>query len=236
MLDRWLELSGTLAKIDAAAEKLPSRRVTVASIYRPPGEPPRLTSDRHRIEHRIGSLDDLQGGKFENLNTLLTGAPDADWLLIVDDDVTLPHRFLDRMVTLAELFELQMAAPAQSLASHAAWRVTRRRPRSILRETNFVEIGPVTLIGKEAASTLLPFPPLRYGWGLDLAWAATAIDNGWRLGIADALPVRHDTATVGSAYPADRAIEEAQSFLATRPYLSSAAAQETKATHRRLPT
>jgi hypothetical protein len=233
-LDRWLALSGTLRKIDAAAARTPPREVIVASIYRPPREPPKLTSERHRIQHRVGSLKELGKGKFENLNELV-GDERPDWLLIADDDVTLPPRFLDRMIALAELFELEMAGPAQSLGSHAAWRVTRRRPRSVLRETNFVEIGPVTLIGRKAAETLLPFPPLRYGWGLDLAWAATAADRKWRLGIADALPVRHDAATVGSAYPAGEAIEEARAFLATRPYLSSAAAQETVKTHRSLP-
>jgi hypothetical protein len=81
---------------------------------------------------------------------------------------------------------------------------------------------------------LLPFPPLRYGWGLDLAWAAAALENGWRLGIADALAVRHETGTVGSAYSPEAAVEEAREFLSTRPYLSSAAAQETLVTHRRL--
>jgi hypothetical protein len=160
--------------------------------------------------------------------------PAPDWVLVVDDDVALPARFLDRMVGLAEHFGLQLAQPAQSLASHAAWRVARRRPRSILRETRFVEIGPVTLFSRQAAQTLLPFPALRYGWGLDLAWAAEAHENGWRLGIADALAVRHETGTVGSAYSADGAIEEAREFLSTRPYLSGAAAQETLAVHRSL--
>jgi hypothetical protein len=239
-LDRWLRASGTLRRIDAAAAGLPPRDVTVASIYRPPADRleaalPQLASDHHRVDLRLGSMEELTGGKFENLNTLIESGSERDWLLLVDDDVQLPPRFLDRMVALAELFELHMAAPAQSLASHAAWRVTRRRPRSIVRETNFVEIGPVTLIGRQAARTLLPFPPLRYGWGLDLAWAATAIDEGWRLGIADALPVRHESATVGSAYPAEAAIEEARTYLSTRPYVSSAAAQQTRTTHRRLP-
>jgi hypothetical protein len=239
-LDRWLRAGGALRKIDAAAKRLPARDVLVASIYRPPGERlraalPHLKSDHHRVELRLGSMEELTGGKFENLNTLIDPTSRPDWLLIVDDDVVLTPRFLDRMVALAELFELEMAGPAQSLASHAAWRVTRRRPRSILRETNFVEIGPVTLIGTRAAKALLPFPPLRYGWGLDLAWAATAREQGWRLGIADALPVRHDAGTVGSAYPAGAAIEEAREYLSTRPYLSSAAAQETRTTHRGLP-
>jgi hypothetical protein len=239
VLDRWLQASGTLRRIDAAAANLPARDVLVASIYRPPAVRleaalPHLESHHHRVERRLGSMEDLTAGKFENLNALIRDAR-PDWILLVDDDVVLPPRFLDRMLALAELFDLQMAQPAQSLASHAAWRVTRRRPRSILRETSFVEIGPVTLISRQAAQGLLPFPPLRYGWGLDLAWAATALEHGWRLGIADALPVRHDAATVGSSYPANAAIEEARQFLSTRPYLSSAAAQETRATHRRLP-
>jgi hypothetical protein len=139
------------------------------------------------------------------------------------------------MIALCEAFDLALAQPAQSLASHAAWRVARRRPRSLVRETRFVEIGPVTVFRHDAAEALLPFPPLRYGWGLDLTWAATALERGWRLGIADALAVRHESATVGSAYSAEAAIEEARAFLSTRPYLSSAAAQATLATHRRLP-
>jgi GT2 family glycosyltransferase len=237
VLDGWLRASGTLRAVDAAAERTPTRDVLVTSVYR--GSPPSildpLASFRHRVERAFGSIDELGGGgKFENLNALI-GDRRADWLMVVDDDVVLPDRFLDRMIALAEAFGLALAQPAQSLASHAAWRVARRRPRTILRETRFVEIGPVTLFRRDAADELLPFPPLRYGWGLDLAWAASALERGWRLGIADALPVRHESTTVGSAYPAEAAIEEAREFLAARPYLSSVAAQETLATHRRLP-
>jgi hypothetical protein len=84
-----------------------------------------------------------------------------------------------------------------------------------------VEIGPVTAFSRRAQDELLPFPPLRYGWGLDLHWAALAAERGWRLGIVDALPVRHESSPVGAAYSADAAIEEAQRFLADRPYLQS---------------
>src|SRR3954451_4115590 len=75
-LDRRLRASGALRKIDAAASRLPRRDVLVASIYRPPADRlqqalPRLQSDRHTVEQRLGSIDDLRGGKFENLNTLL---------------------------------------------------------------------------------------------------------------------------------------------------------------------
>jgi hypothetical protein len=248
-LDRRLAMSGALRAIDAAAEEVPPREVLVASVYRPPGETlaaalPALESGRHRVRLALGSTgaaalpgtaaSDLGGGKFENLNALIE-APPPDWTLVVDDDVVLPARFLDRMVALAELFDLALAQPAQTLASHAAWRVARRRPGSLVRETRFVEIGPVTLFGRDAAAELMPFPPLRYGWGLDLHWAATAHERGWRLGVADALAVRHEAAPVGGAYSSEAAIEEAREFLSTRPYLSSAAAQETLVTHRRLP-
>jgi hypothetical protein len=247
VLDRRFAASGALRAIDAAAARVPPRDVLVASVYRPPGELlaaalPALESARHRVRRALGSTGaatlpdtvahDLGGGKFENLNTLVDAT--ADWLLVIDDDVALPPRFLDRLIGLAEHFDLALAQPAQSLGSHAAWRVTRRRPRSILRETRLVEIGPVTLFRRDAAEELLPFPPLRYGWGLDLAWAANAEKRGWRRGIADALAVRHESATVGSAYSPEAAIEEAREFLSTRPYLSSAAAQETLVTHRRL--
>ena len=246
-LDR--SLARTLRAIDEAAARVAKRSVVVASVYRPPADNlsaalPSLLSQRHEVELRLGStgaktleatvVGGLEGGKFENLNALI-GDQAADWLLVVDDDVQLPEKFLDRLITLAQLFDLTLAQPAQSLASHAAWRVTRRHPRSILRETRFVEIGPVTLFSKQAAKELLPFPPLRYGWGLDLHWAAIAHDRGWRLGIVDALPVKHEQAKVGASYDTDAAINEAREFLASRPYLSSSAAQETVTTHRSLP-
>ena len=84
------------------------------------------------------------GGKFENLNRLLAeNSPKGhDWLLVLDDDVELPHGFLDRFLFLCERFSLTLAQPAHRLHSHAAWQVTRRRPGSVVRETAFVEIGP----------------------------------------------------------------------------------------------
>jgi hypothetical protein len=179
----------------------------------------------------------LAGGKFENLNELLTKADHAsvDWLLVVDDDVRLPHAFLDRFVSVCEAFGLDLAQPAQTLRSHSAWKVTRKRPASLVRETRFVEIGPVTAFSRRAAAELLPFPELRYGWGLDLHWAAIAGQRGWRLGVVDALPVRHESSLVGAAYSREDAEAEAARFLADRPYLSSARAGEVIAVHRRAP-
>jgi hypothetical protein len=228
--------------------------VLVIGVYRPGSLLPEalsaLRSERHRVRIALGSTgsadeplrkhtvaEGLAGGKFENLNRVLeaAGAPgDADWTIVIDDDVRVPRAFLDRFVGVCEAFELDLAQPAQTLRSHSAWKVTRRRPATLVRETRFVEIGPVTAFGRAAAAELLPFPELRYGWGLDLHWAAVAAERGWRLGVVDALPVRHEFGLVAAAYARQDAVDEAARFLAERPYLPSERAGDVVAVHRRL--
>jgi hypothetical protein len=245
--------AGTRRETDRLATRQPPLRVLVLSVYRPGSlladAVPALRSERHQARIVLGSMGEpdprlaeqtvaagLTGGRFENLNRLLAldGGHDPDWTLLVDDDVELPDRFLDRFVALCEAFDLQLAQPAQTLRSHSAWKVVRRRPASLVRETRFVEIGPVTGFRREAATELLPFPELRFGWGLDLHWAALAAERGWRLGVVDALPVRHEAGLVASAYSRKDAIDEARRFLADRPYLPSSAAGEVLAVHRRI--
>jgi Glycosyltransferase like family 2 len=243
----------TGARVDRLVADQPRRRVLVASVYRPgsllAGTLPRLASDRHDVTLVLGAVgkaerslakhtvaEELGGGKFQNLNRVLAAGhrTDFDWMLVVDDDLVLPPRFLDRFVALCEHFALDLAQPAQTLRSHSAWRVTRRRPASLVRETRFVEIGPLTAFGRRSAAELLPFPELRFGWGVDLHWAALAEERGWRLGVVDATPVRHESATVGAAYPRDQAEAEAAEFLAARPHLPAARAAEVVAVHRRV--
>jgi Glycosyl transferase family 2 len=241
-------------RVDRLARAQPGRRVLVAGVYRPDSllarALPGLRSDRHDVTLALGAVEGtapalaehtvaegLAGGKFGNLNRVLEAAAgealDFDWILAVDDDLLLPPRFLDRFVALCERFNLDLAQPAQTQRSHSAWRVTRRRPASLVRETRFVEIGPLTAFGRRAATELLPFPELRFGWGLDLHWAALAEERGWRLGIVDATPVRHESATVGSAYPRAEAEAEAAEFLAARPHLPASRAGDVVAVHRR---
>jgi hypothetical protein len=244
--------SGTGRQALRLAERQAQMRVLVVGVYRPASllaeAAGQLASQRHEVRVLLGSMGDpdpalggmtvaagLTRGKFENLNLLLAeaGSYDPDWTLVVDDDVELPPRFLDCFVAVSEAFGLQLAQPAQTLRSHSAWKVARRRPGSLARETRFVEIGPVTGFRREVASQLLPFPELRFGWGLDLHWAALAAERGWRLGVVDALPVRHEAGRVAAGYSRGDAIGEAQRFLADRPYLASSSANDVLAVHRR---
>jgi hypothetical protein len=194
-----------------------------------------LSRTRHDV-HIFTTAPDGHG-RFEVLNMLLSEAGSLrvfDWLLLVDDDVELPAGFLDAFIFLAEHFALDLAQPAHARSSHAAWKVTRRRWRSLVRETRFVEIGPVCAFAHTTFSELLPFPPLRMGWGLDAHWAALVQLHGWRCGVIDALAVRHDQAPAASAYSRAEAIAEARRFLADRPYLPASECAKTLRVHRRL--
>ncbi|HEY2768929.1 MAG TPA: hypothetical protein VGI87_00045 [Solirubrobacteraceae bacterium] len=225
-------------RLRRAAAALPRRRLLALALERP--DVPNLLAAarqellRSRHDVRFVSAPVGDRGKFENLNELLRSqsADGYDWLLVIDDDVALPRGFLDMFLFLAERFELRLAQPAHRSRSHAAWKVTRRRAGSVVRETAFVEIGPVTAFHRTTFDALLPFPGLRVGWGLDAHWAAIARERGWRIGVIDATPVLHNLRPVAASYGHAVAIAEAREFLGDRPYVKAAEAQRTLVEHR----
>jgi hypothetical protein len=236
-------------RLRRAARTISRRRVLVVAVERTnernllASARSELLRSRHHVQFESSGVGEL--GKFQNLNALLARHPPAgyDWLLTIDDDVWLPRGFLNGFVFLAERFELALAQPAHRARSHAAWAITRRRSGSVVRETPWVEIGPVVAFHRRTFETLLPFPELRMGWGLDSHWAAIAGQSGWRLGIVDALAIRHGlraTASAyrrglratASAYGRDEAIAEGRRFLAEHPHLGRSESQRTLATHR----
>ncbi|MBA2505623.1 MAG: hypothetical protein H0V29_06710 [Thermoleophilaceae bacterium] len=223
---------------EARAEP-PTRSVLAVGVERTdvPNLMPAARADLARSRHDITIRTTEAGdrGKWENVNALLeeTPAQGHDWLLLVDDDVALPRGFLDGFIFLAERFDLRIAQPAQRRRSHGAWEVTRREWGSVVRETRFVEQGPLAAFHSSTFDTLLPFPPLQMGWGLDLHWSALAAERGWPIGVVDALPVRHGLRKVGGGYATDAAVEEARAFLANRPYVRAEEAGETLAAHPR---
>jgi hypothetical protein len=225
-------------RLRRAASRWPRRRVLALGIERAdmPNvlESARAELVRSHHEVRFASTTAGDRGKFENLNELLVENPAAghDWLMLVDDDVVLPAGFLDAFVFLAERFGLVLAQPAHRWRSHAAYAVTRRRPGSVVRETAFVEIGPVCAFAAVSFAELLPFPPLRAGWGLDAHWSAVARSHDWPLGVIDATPMRHGLRRIASSYSRASAVAEAREFLADRPYTKARDAQRTLAAHR----
>jgi GT2 family glycosyltransferase len=232
-------LSGRRLRLRLASRRMPRRQVLALGVTRERHESlvdalvAELLSSRHEVSLHTRSPGDL--GKFQNLNALLQEHPadEHDWLIVFDDDIELPRDFLDCFLFLAERFALDLAQPAHRRSSHAAWEVTRRQPRSVVRETQFVEIGPLTAFMRDTFETLLPFPPLQMGWGLDAHWGALARQRGWRCGVVDALPIYHRAAPAGQSYSREQTIAEARDFLAQRPHLTVTEAQRTLTVHRR---
>ncbi|MCR2812708.1 MULTISPECIES: hypothetical protein [Microbacterium] len=215
----------------------PVERVAVVGIYRDEQPIARLIDEvlesRHRVDVRLGSMDvapprlrdvtareHLRAGKFQNLNELVAvDDADLDWLLIVDDDVVLPAGFLDRMIEVCRRCDFALAQPAQTRGSNANWRIAKRHFLSLARQTGFVEIGPVTLLRRDALAVLAPFPAhVRYGWGLDFVWAEVMRRHGLLLGIVDALAVEHSSRAVATTYSWDAAQAEGRRFLETVPH------------------
>ena len=225
-------------RLRRAARRWPRRRVLALGVERTDRQNVlaaahrELERSRHHVE--FASIPVAERGKFENLDALLAEHPAAghDWLLVIDDDVALPPGFLDAFLFLAERFGLALAQPAHRRRSHAAWAVTRRQPGSVVRETAFVEVGPVVAFHAVTFDSLLPFPPLRIGWGLDAHWSAIARQRGWRIGVVDATPVRHGLRPIAGAYDREDALAEARAFLAERPYTRADEARRTLAAHR----
>jgi hypothetical protein len=225
-------------RLRRAARSAPRRRVLALGVERTDvpnvlGEAgARLLESHHDVHFATTVAGDR--GKFENLNQLLAANPvhGFDWLLIVDDDVLLPPGFLDLFLFLAERLDFSLAQPAHRWRSHAGWQITRRRPGVVARETRFVEIGPICALRAVTFDELLPFPPLRFGWGLDAHWSAVARARGWRLGVVDATPVRHGLRQIATSYDRTDAVQEARHFLAQHPYTPAAEAQQTLVAHR----
>ncbi|MSX01841.1 MAG: glycosyltransferase [Actinobacteria bacterium] len=228
LADRGIDLREARSRsaLDRAASAMPTRRVLVLTIASGregsllEQQRRELERSKHDLALRVGEVG--SAGKFENVNRLLAAedSDSFDWVILLDDDVELPGKFLDSFLYCAEQAKLEIAQPAHRLHSHAAWPITRRRSGLRSRRTTFVEIGPVTAFSRLAASELIPFPDLRMGWGLDAHWAAFAAKRGWPIGIVDATPIGHSLRAVAADYPRADAIAEAQRFLADRPYVT----------------
>lgn len=210
-----------------AAGALPVQHVLVLAIARTDTvnilDPALAELQRSRHQVTIASADARPGvGKFAALNELLVAGDleRFDRLLVIDDDVALPHGFLDLFLAAIEAGELALAQPAHRRRSHAAWPVTRREHGCDWRETTFCEIGPLTAFAPQTFATLLPFPQQpAMGWGLDVHWAALAHDHRWRIGVVDATPIGHLLRPTAGGYPREEAAAEAREFLAGRPYV-----------------
>jgi hypothetical protein len=159
------------------------------------------------------------GARFRLLNALVAAA-DVDryeWAVVVDDDMRLPPRSLGVLLSVAEQAGLDLVQPAHSARSHHTFHINVQRPLAIARRTSFVESGPAFAVRRPWITRTLPFAPdHEMGWGVELEWHDLA-GEGARLGIVDAVAVRH-LQPIGSGYRMDREASRLQRGLRERGF------------------
>lgn len=206
--------------IERHAQTMARQRILVVGVEVPARGDAlrRIAAELARSRHHVDvSLLPMRGkGKFEHVDDAIraAGQPvlDFDWLIIADDDIAVPRRFTDRYIAAASLADLALSQPAHRFLSHASYQITRRRFRSIVRRTGFVEIGPLTVLRRDAIAALVPFPASRSAFGIDVLWGQTARERGWKIGIVDALPIRH-LRPIGGGYDVGVAVQEGRELL-----------------------
>lgn len=206
---RRVAASGPVCRVLITTVQVPGREADAARVLEG------LAQTRHRVDFAPIAMGDR--GKFDNVNAALEqfDLRQYDWVIVTDDDITTPAGFLDECLHLAALGDLKIFQPAHRFHSYATFKLTQRQWNRLARITHFVESGPLTAFHRDAAAALIPFPSMRWAWGLDVYWSEIARREGWNIGIIDAVPIRH-LRPIANAYGFFTAMEEAERFLGQR--------------------
>jgi hypothetical protein len=142
------------------------------------------------------------GGRLELLNRLVAGlTSDPEFLILADDDLTVVVGDLGRLIEAGSMFEFDVFQPAHAVGSASAFDFTRKRLVQFARQSRFVEQGPVVVLSRRGRASLLPLPgELGMGWGVEARWSEVARADELRLGIVDAVAVRHYRGTHPRGY------------------------------------
>ena len=160
--------------------------------------------------------------KFTLINQLLAqvSPEDYDFVVVCDDDITLPSQFVDDFITRQDRHGFALAQPARTHQSYLDHALVEVREGLDARQTRFVEIGPVFCVRKDAFSLLLPFDERApMGWGLDFVWPVLIEAAGLRMGIIDATPVDHSLRKPFTQYNGDMTLGKMHSYLDHCPHL-----------------
>lgn len=161
--------------------------------------------------------------KFALLNRLLAGE-DLEryaYVLVCDDDMTLPQGFLDDYLRLVIRHDFALAQPARTHNSYIDWHFVEQLDGLSARRTRFVEIGPVFSIRHDLYGEILPFDESAHmGWGCDFVWPLAVERRGLRMGIIDAVPVDHSLRKPVEHYAYEEAARCLSEYLAANPHVS----------------
>jgi hypothetical protein len=136
------------------------------------------------------------------------------WLVVSDDDFTFDRGDVVRLVGMCRRLGLDLAQPARSDRG-GGHEITFARRLSRARITNFVEVGPIFVVGPRFRSRIAPFPEtMGMGWGVELDWA-DLVREGCVLGILDEVRITHEGQLAGD-YDGELELEHLRQRLAAR--------------------
>ncbi len=215
-----VRLGGNLRRLTSASHIDKSERVLIVGVQAPsrPGDLARvaakLAESYDAVDLSIVDMGDR--GKFENISRAISvSSGDIDeyeWIVIVDDDIDFDRNFLETYLFIAKKLDLKISQPAHRFYSYSSYAMTRRQWGSIARLSQFVEIGPLTVLHRDTFKVLLPFPESRWCYGIDVLWSDVARREGWRMGIVDATPISH-LRPVAGGYNVGEAIAEGRAMI-----------------------
>jgi hypothetical protein len=160
--------------------------------------------------------------KFQIMNKLLAKEKlsQYEYVLLIDDDIVLPHGFLDHFLALQAQCEFSVAQPARTSNSFIDHPIVEQQKGVLARQTLFVEIGPVVSFHKSAYELVFPFDltsPM--GWGYENVWAYRLAQSNLKMGIVDAVPVDHSLRKPVAHYDWDEADRQRTRFLEQHDHL-----------------
>lgn len=112
-----------------------------------------------------------------------------DYFWFPDYDVEINDLDLRNLVKLAKMYDFALCQPSLSHDSYLTWNASKHVPSSIVRESNFVEIGCPLFRKDFLKQTIWTFNLNYSGWGLDYLWYSLRGNN--KLGIIDLVEVKH---------------------------------------------
>jgi hypothetical protein len=177
-------------------------------------------------EVRRVTVENLQRGtpKFILLNRMLEREPlgEYDFVIVCDDDISLPDGFLPDYLDLVVKYDFALAQPARTHNSYIDHRIVEQLDGLAARRTRFVEIGPLFSVRKDIYPAIFPFDESAYmGWGYDFVWPCVIEKMGLRMGIVDATPVDHSMRKPVHNYNYDDADRSQADYMSRHPHLST---------------
>jgi hypothetical protein len=183
---------------------------------------PSATPSERRSERVYERLQNEKVPRPKLINSLLQDQNLAsfDYVMLVDDDITLPRGFVDDYIAMHRRLGFALSQPARTFNSYINFPITKRVPGLLGRQTHFVEGGPVVCIGKELFEDLLPLDESApNSYGADLTWPPIVEGRGLSMGVIDCVPVDHSLRPAATTYQLQPTIEAMGRYLSTRAHV-----------------